>query len=105
MKAFRGMAIRRTPCCDVLRNELLAVSARTEGRGDISLANPSTQAAVAPRSIDRVMLALAESENARENFGAVRLELALMASNLHDDLYVQPARSRSMAATRSSSMS
>lgn len=52
--------MRRTPCCDVLRNEPLAMSARAEGRGDIGLAMASTQAAVAPRSIDDAIVVAAE---------------------------------------------
>lgn len=49
--------MRRTPCCDVLRNEPRAMSARAEGRGDVRPTTASTQAAIAPRSIDVVIVA------------------------------------------------
>lgn len=51
-----GAEVRRTQCCDVLRNELLVVSARAEGRGDIDLVTASTREAVAPSSVDEIVV-------------------------------------------------
>ena len=58
--AARGPELRRTPCCDVLRNEPAAMTARPETRGDVRVATATGQAAglpASPASIDALSAA------------------------------------------------
>jgi len=53
--------MRRAACCDVLRTEPTAMSARPEARGDARLGTALAQAALAPASIAAVAPAARES--------------------------------------------